>query len=76
MIFQAQVLSFIAFGQERANHNDIKNFGLNWPFLYFSLILRLKSGKIKTNQATFITVTQKVCIVKVVLFLPCEFNKG
>ena len=44
MVFQAQISNFVEFGSEMAQHNDLKVFGLNWPFFQFSLILMLKSG--------------------------------
>ena len=44
LLFQAQISNFIAFGPEMAQRNGLKVFGLDWPFLHFSLILRLKSG--------------------------------
>ena len=44
LVFQAQISNFIAFGPEMAQRNGLKVFCLDWPFLHFSLILRLKSG--------------------------------
>ena len=59
MVSQAQILNLIEFGQEMAHRNDIKDFGLNWPFLHFSLILRLKSGKIQKIRTLSILKLKK-----------------
>jgi len=47
LVFQAQISNFIAFGPEMAQRNGLKVFCLDWPFLHFSLILRLKSGSME-----------------------------
>ena len=44
MVFYAQFSNFIAFGPEMTQRNNLKVFGLNWPFFQFSLILMLISG--------------------------------
>ena len=63
MVFQAQILNFIAFGQEMAHRKDIKDLGLDGTFLHLSLILRLKSGKIQKIRTLSILKLKKLDIL-------------